>query len=225
MANMLSPRLDILPSAQRVVWNELAQVPPHFVLYGGTGIALRLGHRQSVDFDFFAARDIDPDALLATIPALQGATIVQKEPNTLTVIVDRAAPVQLSFFGVPRLGQVLEPEISTDTRIHIASLLDLAGTKVALVQRRAEARDYVDIDAILASGLVGLPAALAAAVAIYGSQFNPQVSLKALTYFEDGTLPQLQHPLRERLVAATKSADLDNLPSFEPYRSRPDASP
>jgi nucleotidyltransferase AbiEii toxin of type IV toxin-antitoxin system len=219
---MLSPRLDILPTAQRTVWYELAQVPSYFTLYGGTGIALRLGHRQSVDFDFFAARDIDPDTLLATIPALRGATIVQKEPNTLTVIVDRAAPVQLSFFGVPRLGQILEPEIAADSAVRIASLLDLAGTKVALVQKRAEARDYVDIDAILASGLVGLPAAVAAAKAIYGPQFNPQISLKALVYFEDGTLVQLQSSLRERLVAATKSIDLDKLPTLQPYRPRPE---
>lgn len=50
---VFTPRLDILPPAQRSLWPHLAQVPGHFVLYGGTAIALHLGHRQSVDFDFF----------------------------------------------------------------------------------------------------------------------------------------------------------------------------
>jgi hypothetical protein len=45
----LSPRLEILPAAQRRLWSELDQVPNEFVLYEGTAIALQLGHRQSID--------------------------------------------------------------------------------------------------------------------------------------------------------------------------------
>jgi hypothetical protein len=46
-----TPNLGALPAAQRRLWPELTAIPGHFVLYGGTPIALRLGHRQSVDFD------------------------------------------------------------------------------------------------------------------------------------------------------------------------------
>ena len=35
------PRLDILPERQRLLWPELDAVPPGFVLYGGTGLALQ----------------------------------------------------------------------------------------------------------------------------------------------------------------------------------------
>ena len=53
MSGFFIPRMDILPSAQRLVWPELrAAAALGFVLYGGTAIALRLGHRFSVDFDF-----------------------------------------------------------------------------------------------------------------------------------------------------------------------------
>ena len=53
MSGFFIPRMDILPSAQRLVWRELrAAAALGFVLYGGTAIALRLGHRFSVDFDF-----------------------------------------------------------------------------------------------------------------------------------------------------------------------------
>ena len=54
-----TPRLDALPAAQRAVWPALGGVPDSFVLYGGTALALRLGHRTSVDFDFFSAEPIE----------------------------------------------------------------------------------------------------------------------------------------------------------------------
>ena len=59
----LTPRLDALPEAQRALWPALARIPDSCVLYGGTALALRLGHRASVDFDFFSSAAIDFDAL------------------------------------------------------------------------------------------------------------------------------------------------------------------
>jgi hypothetical protein len=53
MKQDFAPRLDIVPPPQRRLWDELAAVPAAFVLYGGTAVALQLGHRTSVDFDFF----------------------------------------------------------------------------------------------------------------------------------------------------------------------------
>lgn len=53
MIRTFTPRLDILPTAQRQVWPALSHASQlGFVLYGGTAIALRLGHRPSLDFDF-----------------------------------------------------------------------------------------------------------------------------------------------------------------------------
>ncbi len=104
--------------------------------------------------------------------------------NTLSVIVERDGPVQVSFFGVPSLGRLQEPDIVSANGLQIASLLDLAGTMSSVIQVRGEAKDYRDIDALIASG-IDLPHALAAAVAIYGPSFNPQITLKALSYFGD----------------------------------------
>ena len=42
----------------RALWPDLAEVPHSFVLYGGTALALRLGHRISEDFDFFRGLDV-----------------------------------------------------------------------------------------------------------------------------------------------------------------------
>ena len=62
------PRLDILPESQRRLWPELDAIPSDFVLYGGTGLALQLGHRVSEDFDFFSSSNFDPDRLRSRLP-------------------------------------------------------------------------------------------------------------------------------------------------------------
>lgn len=219
------PRLDILPPAQRLLWDELAAIPHEFVLYGGTAIALHLGHRDSVDFDFFGNRALDPAKLTLAIPLLAAATVTQREPNTLSCTLDRGGVIKLSFFGLPDVPRLQPPMVAPDNGLQIASLLDLAGMKASVVQMRAEAKDYIDIDAILTDGRIDLPAALAAAKAIYGRSFNPQVTLKSLTYFDDGTVKKLPRDARERLVQAVRTVDLDRLPVIAPRDSTAGAAP
>lgn len=206
------PRLDILPPPQRRLWDELTAVPAEFLLYGGTALALYLGHRQSVDFDFFGNRPLDPALLVPAIPFLAGATVTQRAPNTFSCTIDRDGVIQLSFFGLPGLPRLLPPMIAPDNGLRVASLLDLAGTKASVVQVRAEAKDYIDIDALLTDGRIDLPTALSAARAIYGTSFNPQSTLKALSYFEDGNLHRLPQPVRDRLARVAREVDLDRLP-------------
>jgi hypothetical protein len=214
MTDAFSPRLDVLPPPQRRLWRELGAAPAPFALYGGTALALYLGHRQSVDFDFFSETSFDPAALARSLPFAAGASVAQQAPNTLILIVDRDAPISVAFYGLPHLRRIHRPIPVGSEGVRIASLIDLAGTKAELVQRRAEAKDYLDLDALIADGRVGLPLALAAARAIHGPSFNAQATLKALSYFGDGTLPSLPRPVRDRLAAAARSVDLDRLPSI-----------
>lgn len=210
-----TPHLEILPSAQRRLWAEFTQVPPEFTLYGGTAIALHLGHRQSVDFDFFGNRSFNSAALQASIPFLRDAFVRQREENTLTAVVTREAQVAVSFFGVPNLPRLAPPRASEDNGLKIASMLDLAGTKASVVQLRSEAKDYLDLYALITEGGVSLPMALTAGVALYGASFNPQITLKALSYFEDGNLHTLPEGVKLRLVSAARAVDLDRLPSLK----------
>ena len=184
------------------------------MLYGGTAVALHLGHRHSIDFDFFGSRALDPSALEAAIPFLGGAKIVQRERNTLSAIVERGGRVKVSFFGVPNLPRLRPPHVSTDNKLSVASLLDLAGTKASVLQVRAEAKDYIDMDALMTMGKIGLPSALAAAQKLYGSSFNPEITLKALSYFDDGNLHTLADDVKHRLVVAAREVDLEHLPDI-----------
>jgi hypothetical protein len=210
-----SPHLEILPPAQRQLWHELDQVPTEFTLYGGTAIALQLGHRQSVDFDFFGNRAFDPAKLQASIPFLADAVVRQYERNTLTAILNREGQVAVSFFGVPNLPRLVSPLVSEDNGLKIASLLDLAGTKASVVQVRPEAKDYLDLDMLITDGGITLAMALTAAKALYGASFNPQITLKALSYFEDGNLQILPEDAKTRLATAARDVDLDRLPSLD----------
>ena len=214
MDSQFQPQLDALPEPQRQIWDELRELPPTFVLYGGTAIALQLGHRVSVDFDFFGTASFDSDRLLREMSFLHDAVITQKTPDTLTVRVERSGPVQLSFFAVPGLPQINQPLFCSGNGVNIATLIDLAGTKAAVVQKRAEAKDYIDIDAIIADGRVDLSMALSAAGCIYGQTFNPELTLKALCFFDDGDLSDLPAPTRQRLADAVRNVDLDRLPKI-----------
>src|ERR1700733_1438425 len=99
------PRLDVLPAAQRVLWPKLKEVPRQFVLYGGTALALRLGHRTSVDFDLFSSDQMAPVQLRGSLSFLADAESLQIAPNTLTVSVPCPEPVKVSFFGGLSLGR------------------------------------------------------------------------------------------------------------------------
>jgi hypothetical protein len=208
-----TPRLSILPTPQRLLWDELGAVPPAFVLYGGTAIALHLGHRESIDFDFFAFQAFDTPALYNEVPFLAGSQILQQAPNTLTCLLDRSGVVKLSFFGVPRLRAIELPHVAANG-LRIASLIDLSGMKAAVVQQRAETKDYLDIDAMMEAG-ISLPTALAAASLIYGEQFNPQITLKALSYFGEGDLERLPQAVKERIIKAVANVDLSALPNLK----------
>jgi hypothetical protein len=220
MTPTFSPRLEILAAAQRRLWPELAETPADFTLYRGTAIALRLAHRQSADFDFFSLEPFEPGALLNRIPYLRGAALRQSSPNTLSVNVHRGGPVQLSYFGGLGIGQVAPADNVEGPRFKVASLIDLAGTKAAVLPQRVELRDYLDIHALLTKAGIPLSEMLAAAGIIYGAQFNALISLKAITYHKDFTLADLPKGVREDLVEAAQATDIRKLPKLSVFRKR-----
>lgn len=211
------PRLEILPPPQRQLWPELSRVPAEFVLYGGTALALRLGHRQSLDFDFFSSTPFDAAGLQTVLAWEAEAEVLQFQPNTLTVAIRRGGQVKVSLFGGLRFGRVGTLEFAGDSRVRVASLLDLAATKLKVVQERAESRDYIDLFHLLKSG-VDLAQALGAAQAIYGELFNAAISLKALSYFGDGDLPQL--PAATRQFLAQTAAAVREIPAIQRVSDR-----
>ncbi|MGA2763729.1 MAG: nucleotidyl transferase AbiEii/AbiGii toxin family protein [Spirochaetia bacterium] len=82
------PHLEVLPETQKETWPTLGWTTTNrFVLYGGTAIALRCGHRASIDFDFFTDQPLNQSTILQELPKSAVAfRVVQKEKNSLTVV-------------------------------------------------------------------------------------------------------------------------------------------
>ncbi|MCJ7600603.1 MAG: nucleotidyl transferase AbiEii/AbiGii toxin family protein [Desulfobulbaceae bacterium] len=156
MTRVFEAHMDVLPLAQLRIWPKLRPAASlGLVLYGGTAIALRLGHRISVDFDFFTDRSLDRKTMKAAFPFLAGATILQEQPEALTALVPgdnyENKYVKISFFGTVSFVRVGEPEVTEDEVLQVASLDDLMATKVKVILQRVEAKDYQDIAALVSS--------------------------------------------------------------------------
>ena len=221
MSATFEPRLDILPESQLRLWQELDAVPSDFVLYGGTGLALQLGHRASEDFDFFSSSGFEPDRLRSRLPFFRDLDPtdpdlwVHHKRDNLEAFVNRGGLVKVAFFGgLDNLQRIQDPQRAAGSRVHVASLVDLAGMKMRVIQVRGSWKDYVDIHALTSHG-IDLPTALAAAKAI-DKRFNPVTSIRALQFYGDGTLDRVPLAMRRDLTHWAQSVDLGKLPALHP---------
>lgn len=207
MINSFKPIMSILPPAQQEIWVELKLASTlGLVLYGGTAIALKLGHRESIDFYFFSEKPLDREAIKNAFPFMAQATILQDKPNSLSVLVTNSNSeyVKLSFFGEIAFGRVGSPDITEDGVLQVASLDDLMATKVKAILQRVEAKDYRDIASMVNAG-VSLSKGLASACKMFGKDFQPSESLKAMVYFRGGDLNTLTEDEKKTIVTAVSN--------------------
>lgn len=201
MMPRFEPRIDILPPAQREIWALLRPAATlGFVLYGGTAIALHLGHRASLDFDFFRTEPLDKSELRRSFAVFSDAAILQDSQDTLVVSVRTASgSVKVSFFGAIGFGRVGQPLHTADQTLSVASLDDLMSTKLKTILDRAEMRDYQDIAAMLRHG-----GSLERGLGAFKAMFNgePATVLRAIGWFKDGDLPSIKAEDQAVLLAA-----------------------
>lgn len=180
----------ILPKAQQRLWNLLIEAvwlrPAGWYLAGGTGLALQLGHRLSVDFDFFSAQ-----------PGVQGIVdhlrntgilvLMSEDAHTLYCTVDGVKMSFIANYPPP----LLRPPIQ-EGHVDIASIWDIALMKLVAIVQRATPRDYIDLAQIL-RGNIRLKNLLEAGTQKYGDRWNAMIVLRALTTFHDleGEMPKL----------------------------------
>lgn len=186
------PHLEILPDVQQWLYPQLQDLKGlGFVLYGGTGLALQLGHRQSLDFEFFSHDPLDRKLLREAIPLLDETSLVaplQNHDNRQIFEIphpqlnNRSA--KISFFGNIDFGRVGEPRLTDGGVLLVASSLDLFAVKLKEIIQRPTPDDYVDIVYLLKNG-ESLLEALGGASVLFGTDFSPMISLRALSYFDD----------------------------------------
>lgn len=195
-----NPHFEILPPEQKAIWQNLASLKDlGFVLYGGTAIALHLGHRVSIDFDFFNHNSLNKEALL-NLPYFAKAKVLQEASDSLVMLVKN---VKISFFGSLKIGRKDMPLLTNDNVLIVASLNDLMATKLKSILQRSEIKDYKDIIAMIKAE-VSLELGLSIAEKMF-KNYSVNESIKALNYFDDGDLYLLTDDDKQTLIKATKN--------------------
>lgn len=157
-------------------------------LAGGSALAMRLGHRISVDFDFFSPHEFDSLAMSRTLTSLGAFTEDTREKNTLLGVFNG---VKFSYFYYPY--RLLEQGDLNDGVV-IASIVDIAVMKLAAIMDRGIKRDFIDLYMITKQGIV-LDVIFSLYDRKYGLLHANKVSLlKSLSYFDDADksdMPQM----------------------------------
>lgn len=186
------PHLEVLPEVLQLLYPQLQDLKElGFILYGNTALALQLGHRQSVDFDFFSADPLDRKRLREAFPLLSEKTLATQlldTENIQTIEISHPAlnksAAKVSFFGNIDFGRVGEPRLTDDGVLLVASPLDLFAVKLKEIIQRPTPDDYVDIVYLIKNG-ESLLEALGGASVLFGTDFSPMISLRALSYLDD----------------------------------------
>jgi len=170
---------EILDKKRKSMLPIIKRFKDRFYLAGGTGLALQIGHRDSIDFDFFTDQEFDPEKLLREIKKAfsnYSIEVIQSGNMTLNLII--ADEVRVSFFRIKE--KMLKPFMDTEY-LNIASIDDIACMKMAALLR-AEFKDYVDLFYIFKQ--MSLNEIIDNCKEKY-KDFNEMVYLKALTSFDD----------------------------------------
>ncbi len=167
-----------------------------FYLAGGTALALQLGHRISVDLDWFSTHLLllinEREQIRQTLAKSNQFQVVSEQDNMLFT---RLLATDVSF--IYQHHPLLEPTIHFNG-IELASPTDIGLMKLAAIVSRGTRRDFVDLYALRQT--ITLDQLLALAPIKYNDrpEFVSMV-LRALVYFEDAEqqpMPQLLTPMR-----------------------------
>lgn len=170
-------RFDAIPTA---VSDLLLRLAPHvalrdFALGGGTSLALRFGHRRSVDLDFFTLTDFQPEDLFSEL-ALHPATITARASHSLSIDVG-GVKLDLLRHAYPLLRPVERHD-----EVTLISLPDIAAMKLNAIANRGSKKDFFDLAVLLDH--FPLPEMIGYFTGKYASA-DPFTVIRSLAWFED----------------------------------------
>ncbi|MCI0432755.1 MAG: nucleotidyl transferase AbiEii/AbiGii toxin family protein [Gemmatimonadetes bacterium] len=181
--------VEVLPRNQQALLRQLGSVARQsgFYLGGGTAVAIQLGHRLSLDFDWFTeARFRDPVILAANLRD-SGLEVVIESTDAGTLHT-RCNGIPVSFLEY-RYRLLAERIPWPEYGCEIASLHDLACMKLAAVVSCGLKKDFLDVYAILETRF-----SLAELLGMYREKYGVSDTghvLTSLTFFDDADPEQM----------------------------------
>ena len=167
--------LEALNPKGKIIFKKLCAFSD-FYLAGGTALALQIGHRISVDFDFFSEIEIK-SSLLSKIKQVfidNEVVVSVNDSGELTVFID-GIKVTFLYYPFPLLLPLVVHE-----NISLLSTKEIAATKLYTIGRRGSYKDYIDLYFILVGKHASLEEIIALAKKKYRSYFNERQSLEQL---------------------------------------------
>lgn len=177
---------DILDRKRIEILPLLKFFKEKFYLAGGTGLALQLGHRDSIDFDFFKEDHFDTFKLYAEILEIfNGKKILKtfEEKDSLNVIIDDVVRLSILRYPYP----LLKPAINEEY-LRIASIEDIGCMKLSAITSRSMEKDYIDLYFILKK--ISLKELLSQMHSKM-PDLDQNLILKSLVYFDDVTSEEI----------------------------------
>ncbi len=188
---------DSLPLEQQKIYPLLDFVKEYnFILFGGTALSLQIGHRISIDFDFFTKDTLDRKLKESILKQLKADEIIQDERNTLVYKKD---DVKISFFGDIKFA-TNENSFMIDDTLRVANLETLLAIKLKATFDRAEYKDYKDIVELLKLEDIDLSVGIKKMNEFFKNNFSTSQIFKNLIYFDDGDLYKLTKEDKEILI-------------------------
>ena len=182
---MTAVQLQVLDQQKRRVLAAQAEVTRagEFYLAGGNGLALRLGHRKSRDFDWFTPHRFSPGELVVKLKTLSLKPSSFSTKSGAHTVRASYGDLETSFIyygqskASPELVSVAKAEI------FLADVAQLAAMKAAAVHDRGLRRDFIDIHTICQQP--GWSVGRFIEHAARRLPLSPEQVARALTYFAD----------------------------------------
>lgn len=170
---------ESLNQETKKIWGKCGFLRDDFYLAGGTALALQIGHRISVDLDFFSPNPIKKILLTKVEEKFNTVSVLVNTKNELTLTADR---IKITFLHYPFILKY--KTVDTDI-VPLASILDIVSMKAYTIGRRRSFKDYVDLYFILLGGYATLNVVISDAKEKYGHAFNGRLFCEQLTSPED----------------------------------------
>ena len=171
-----------LTTEARKLFQRLSLFKEGFYLAGGTGLALLVGHRVSLDFDLFSDKPIKK-TLLKSVESVFEQRVVSPLVNTKNELTVMIGAVKFTFLHYP--FPVLLPFGFLAQPIRILSVKEIFATKAYTIGRRGAYKDYVDLFVGLSDNLISLSELIELAARKYGDGFSDRLFLEQLLYLDD----------------------------------------